>query len=126
MSLLCQCFIRDRTIASFGEGFPSHEEKRKPRSSESKVPEISLTGLFATLAGFWEDSAMNSIDEEHDRFVKHLHGCMTPVRSTTCHYVGKKSCGTRSRQNKTRTPEEPSASTHQYHGEAPHTLPVEM
>ncbi|KAK6733446.1 hypothetical protein RB195_017283 [Necator americanus] len=29
--------------------------------------------LFATLAGFWEDSAMVNIDEEYDRLVEHLH-----------------------------------------------------
>ncbi|ETN71082.1 hypothetical protein RB195_013089 [Necator americanus] len=28
--------------------------------------------LFATLAGFWEDSAMDNIDEEYDRIVEHL------------------------------------------------------
>ncbi|ETN77925.1 hypothetical protein NECAME_10709 [Necator americanus] len=28
--------------------------------------------LFATLPGFWEDSAMDNIDEEYDRLVQHL------------------------------------------------------
>ncbi|ETN81568.1 hypothetical protein NECAME_08424 [Necator americanus] len=28
--------------------------------------------LFATLAGFWEDSAMDNIDDEYDRLVEHL------------------------------------------------------
>ncbi|KAK6740345.1 hypothetical protein RB195_008671 [Necator americanus] len=31
--------------------------------------------LFATLAGFWEDSAMDNIDEEYDRLVEHLNDC---------------------------------------------------
>ncbi|KAK6745290.1 hypothetical protein RB195_011799 [Necator americanus] len=31
--------------------------------------------LFATLAGFWEDSAVDNIDEEYDRLVEHLHDC---------------------------------------------------
>ncbi|KAK6734267.1 hypothetical protein RB195_017818 [Necator americanus] len=31
--------------------------------------------LFATLAGFWEDSAMDNIDEEYDRLVEHLYDC---------------------------------------------------
>ncbi|KAK6761086.1 hypothetical protein RB195_022233 [Necator americanus] len=31
--------------------------------------------LFATLASFWEDSAMDNIDEEYDRLVEHLHDC---------------------------------------------------
>ncbi|KAK6734163.1 hypothetical protein RB195_017750 [Necator americanus] len=47
------------------------------------------------------------------RWTSHSRG--SPVRNTTCYHVGKKSYGTRSRQNKTRTP---SASTHQHPGEA--------
>ncbi|ETN71382.1 hypothetical protein NECAME_04678 [Necator americanus] len=31
--------------------------------------------LFGTLAGFWEDSAMDNIDKEYDRLVEHLHDC---------------------------------------------------
>ncbi|KAK6727478.1 hypothetical protein RB195_005267 [Necator americanus] len=31
--------------------------------------------FFATLAGFWEDSAMDNIDDEYDRLVEHLHDC---------------------------------------------------
>ncbi|KAK6740396.1 hypothetical protein RB195_008700 [Necator americanus] len=31
--------------------------------------------LFATLAGFWEDSAIDNIDEEYDRLIEHLHDC---------------------------------------------------
>ncbi|KAK6749341.1 hypothetical protein RB195_001771 [Necator americanus] len=31
--------------------------------------------LFATPAGFWEDSAMDNIDEEYERLVEHLHDC---------------------------------------------------
>ncbi|KAK6756227.1 hypothetical protein RB195_014557 [Necator americanus] len=54
------------------------------------------------------------------------HSRDSPVRSTTCYHVGNKSYGTRSRQNKTRTPEEPSASTHQHPGEALYTLPDGM
>ncbi|KAK6761018.1 hypothetical protein RB195_022184 [Necator americanus] len=37
--------------------------------------------LFATLAGFWEDSAMDNIDEEYDRLVEHLHGCAKKAES---------------------------------------------
>ncbi|KAK6749042.1 hypothetical protein RB195_001576 [Necator americanus] len=58
------------------------------------------------------------------RWTSHSRG--SPVRNTTCYHVGKKSYGTRSRQNKTRTTEEPSASTHQHPGEALYTLPVGM
>ncbi|KAK6748204.1 hypothetical protein RB195_001058 [Necator americanus] len=116
---------------------------------------------------------MDTIDEEYDRLVEHLHDCAKkaesfrttkkrlslktlelmrqrgaaqaagnqarrpssqgfaerrgfPVRNTTRYHVGKKSYAVRSRQNKARTPEEPSASTHQHPGEALYTLPVEM
>ncbi|KAK6728723.1 hypothetical protein RB195_006020 [Necator americanus] len=31
--------------------------------------------LFDMLAGFWEDSAMDNIDEDYDRLVEHLHDC---------------------------------------------------
>ncbi|KAK6757211.1 hypothetical protein RB195_015189 [Necator americanus] len=31
--------------------------------------------LFATLTGFWEDSAMDNIDKEYDRLIEHLHDC---------------------------------------------------
>ncbi|ETN79390.1 hypothetical protein NECAME_09854 [Necator americanus] len=37
--------------------------------------------LFATLAGFWEDSAMDNIDEEYDRLVEHLHDCAKKTES---------------------------------------------
>ncbi|ETN72349.1 endonuclease/exonuclease/phosphatase family protein, partial [Necator americanus] len=37
--------------------------------------------IFATLAGFWEDSAMNNIDEEYDRLVQHLHDCAKKAES---------------------------------------------
>ncbi|KAK6735640.1 hypothetical protein RB195_018702 [Necator americanus] len=37
--------------------------------------------LFATLAGFWEDSTMDNIDEEYDRLVEHLHDCTKKAES---------------------------------------------
>ncbi|ETN73187.1 endonuclease/exonuclease/phosphatase family protein [Necator americanus] len=37
--------------------------------------------LFATLAGFWEDSAMDNIDEEYDRLDEHLHDCAKKTES---------------------------------------------
>ncbi|KAK6735743.1 hypothetical protein RB195_018776 [Necator americanus] len=52
------------------------------------------------------------------------HSKGSSVRNTTCYLVDKKSYGTRSGQNKTRTPEEPSASIHQHPGEALYTLSV--
>ncbi|KAK6735253.1 hypothetical protein RB195_018435 [Necator americanus] len=38
--------------------------------------------LFATLAGFWEDSAMDNIDEEYDRLVEHLRDCAKKAESS--------------------------------------------
>ncbi|ETN71271.1 hypothetical protein NECAME_14312 [Necator americanus] len=43
------------------------------RIRQREIPKLSSTGIFATLAGFWEDSAMDNIDEEYDRLVEHLH-----------------------------------------------------
>ncbi|KAK6764316.1 hypothetical protein RB195_024584 [Necator americanus] len=37
--------------------------------------------LFATLAGFWEDSATDNIDKEYDRLVEHLHDCAKKAES---------------------------------------------
>ncbi|KAK6737113.1 hypothetical protein RB195_019671 [Necator americanus] len=37
--------------------------------------------LFATSAGFWENSAMDNIDEEYDRLVEHLHDCAKKAES---------------------------------------------
>ncbi|KAK6757196.1 hypothetical protein RB195_015178 [Necator americanus] len=48
--------------------------KRNPRTTIN-------WDLFATLAGFWEDSAMDNIDEEYDRLVEHLHDCAKKAES---------------------------------------------
>ncbi|VDP34948.1 unnamed protein product [Heligmosomoides polygyrus] len=45
-------------------------------------------------------------------------------RDPTRHLVGEEAYSTRSRQDQTRTPEEPTASAHEHPGEALHTLPV--
>ncbi|ETN73618.1 30S ribosomal protein S20 domain protein [Necator americanus] len=37
--------------------------------------------LFDMLAGFWEDSAMDNIDEDYDRLVEHLHNCTKKAES---------------------------------------------
>ncbi|KAK6733494.1 hypothetical protein RB195_017318 [Necator americanus] len=37
---------------------------------------------FAALAGFWEDSAVDDIDEECDRHVEHLHDCAKKAESS--------------------------------------------
>ncbi|KAK6739367.1 hypothetical protein RB195_021037 [Necator americanus] len=52
------------------------------RLSEERYPRTIINwDLFATLAGFWEDPAMDNIDEEHDRFVEHLHDCAKKAES---------------------------------------------
>ncbi|KAK6745654.1 hypothetical protein RB195_012025 [Necator americanus] len=37
--------------------------------------------LSATLAGFWEESAMDNMDEKYDRLVEHLHDCTVEAES---------------------------------------------
>ncbi|KAK6763967.1 hypothetical protein RB195_024340 [Necator americanus] len=37
--------------------------------------------LFATSAGFWKDSADDSIDEEYNRLVEHLRDCTKSAES---------------------------------------------
>ncbi|KAK6749289.1 hypothetical protein RB195_001720 [Necator americanus] len=80
-SLLYQSSTRDRTIVSPEEDFPSQREQRKPPSSERNRRTIINWDLFATLDGFWEDSAMDNIDEEYDRLVEHLHNCVKKAES---------------------------------------------
>ncbi|KAK6745062.1 hypothetical protein RB195_011647 [Necator americanus] len=43
---------------------------------------VNERDLFATLAGFWEDSAMDNIDEEYDRLIEHLHDCAKKAESS--------------------------------------------
>ncbi|KAK6751158.1 hypothetical protein RB195_002870 [Necator americanus] len=58
------------------EDFRLAGEMKKPRGSENGEPRtITNWDLFATLGGSWEDSAMDSIDEEYDRLVEKLHVC---------------------------------------------------
>ncbi|KAK6756087.1 hypothetical protein RB195_014463 [Necator americanus] len=44
-SLLYQSSLRNRTIASSEEDFPSQGEQRKPASSEREIPGLSSTGI---------------------------------------------------------------------------------
>ncbi|ETN69168.1 hypothetical protein NECAME_15478 [Necator americanus] len=54
--------------------FNAKFRRRNPRT-------IINWDLFATLAGFWEDSAMDNIDKEYDRFVEHLLDCTRKTES---------------------------------------------
>ncbi|KAK6732039.1 hypothetical protein RB195_016424 [Necator americanus] len=52
--------------------------RREEKPAKFREPDrraIINWDLFATLAGFWEDSAMDNIDEEYDWLVEHLHDC---------------------------------------------------
>ncbi|KAK6764621.1 hypothetical protein RB195_024806 [Necator americanus] len=49
------------------------EKAAKFRERNSRT--IINWNLFATLAGFWKDSAMDNIDEGYDRLDEHLHDC---------------------------------------------------
>ncbi|KAK6744638.1 hypothetical protein RB195_011390 [Necator americanus] len=54
---------------------PVEERERNPRTTIN-------WDLFATLAGFWEDSATDNIDEEYDRLVEQLlHDCAKKAES---------------------------------------------
>ncbi|KAK6751301.1 hypothetical protein RB195_002967 [Necator americanus] len=58
--------------------------KRAEKAAKFRERNPSTTinwDLFATLAGFWEDSAMDNIDEEYDRLVEHLHDCAKKAES---------------------------------------------
>ncbi|KAK6762216.1 hypothetical protein RB195_023070 [Necator americanus] len=74
--------------------------------------------LFAMLAGFWEDSAMDNIDEEYNRGGEKHPPCPSRLHQSQDEDDCSRGSPVRSRQNKTRTPEQPSASTHQHPGEA--------
>ncbi|KAK6736143.1 hypothetical protein RB195_019052 [Necator americanus] len=48
---------------------------------ERNLRNVINCDLFATLSGFWEDSAMDNIDEEYDRLAEHLHDCAKKAES---------------------------------------------
>ncbi|KAK6749171.1 hypothetical protein RB195_001649 [Necator americanus] len=50
--------------------------RREEKAAKLRDPRTILNwDLLATPAGFWEDSAMDNIDEEYNRLVEHLHDC---------------------------------------------------
>ncbi|ETN78633.1 hypothetical protein NECAME_10219 [Necator americanus] len=53
---------------------PTPALERSPRT-------IINWDLFATLADFWEDSAMDNIDEEYGRLAEQLHDCAKKAES---------------------------------------------
>ncbi|KAK6758780.1 hypothetical protein RB195_016170 [Necator americanus] len=56
------------------------EKAAKFRERERNPRTIISWDLFATLR-FWEDSAMDNVDEEYDRLVEHLHDCAKKAES---------------------------------------------
>ncbi|KAK6756295.1 hypothetical protein RB195_014602 [Necator americanus] len=59
----------------------TRKEEKAARFRERNPRTIINWDLFATLAGFWEDSTMDNIDEEYDRLVRHLHDCAKKAES---------------------------------------------
>ncbi|ETN83160.1 hypothetical protein NECAME_17558 [Necator americanus] len=73
------CSYNARTLASEAaiEDLMMQAKKIRERNPRTTIN----WDLFATLAGFWEDSAMDNIDEEYDRLVEHLYDCMKKTQS---------------------------------------------
>ncbi|VDP51724.1 unnamed protein product [Heligmosomoides polygyrus] len=97
---------RDQTTASFAQGSAFRVKERRPRSSRRGIPERPSTGisafragregpkfkkrnprttinwdLYTSLAGLWEDTVIDNIDEEYDHFVHHLCDSATRAES---------------------------------------------
>ncbi|KAK6763867.1 hypothetical protein RB195_024265 [Necator americanus] len=63
-------------------GFSFTRRAEKAAKFRERNPRTIINwDVFATLAGFWEDSALDNIDEEYDRFVEHLHDCAKKAES---------------------------------------------
>ncbi|VDP62218.1 unnamed protein product, partial [Heligmosomoides polygyrus] len=46
----------------------------KAAKFKKRIPRTTVNwDLYTSLAGLWEDAVMDNVDEEHDRFVHHLH-----------------------------------------------------
>ncbi|KAK6757780.1 hypothetical protein RB195_015538 [Necator americanus] len=69
------------TWESSGGGYSNETDHIIVNKRERNPRTIINWDLFATLAGFWEDSAMDNIDEEYDRLVEHLHDCAKKAES---------------------------------------------
>ncbi|ETN80542.1 hypothetical protein NECAME_09090 [Necator americanus] len=56
-------------------------EEKAAKCRERNLRTTINWDLFATLASFWEDSAMDNIDEEYDWLVEHHHDCAKKAES---------------------------------------------
>ncbi|KAK6738267.1 hypothetical protein RB195_020400 [Necator americanus] len=63
-------------------------EEKAVKFRERNPRTIINWDLFATLAGFWEDSAMDNIDEEYERLVEHLHDWRRRLRRAAARAAG--------------------------------------
>ncbi|ETN81307.1 hypothetical protein NECAME_08615 [Necator americanus] len=74
------CTYNARTLASEAaiEDLMMQAKKIKGRNPRTVIN----WDLFATLAGLWEDSAMDNIDEEYDRLVEHVRDCAKKAESS--------------------------------------------
>ncbi|KAK6764697.1 hypothetical protein RB195_024864 [Necator americanus] len=62
--------------------FSFTRREEKAAKTRERNPRTAINwDLFATLAGFWEDSALDKDDEEYDRLVEHLHDCAKKAES---------------------------------------------
>ncbi|KAK6760600.1 hypothetical protein RB195_021894 [Necator americanus] len=75
------CTRSDHRLLQERFSFTRREEKAA-KFREEHPRTIINWDLFAMLAGFWEDSAVDNIDEEYDRLVEHLHDCAKKAEST--------------------------------------------
>ncbi|KAK6761369.1 hypothetical protein RB195_022434 [Necator americanus] len=64
-----------------GRFFFTKREKKAAKFRERNPRTIINWDLFVTLAGFWEDSAMDNIDEEYGRLAEQLHDCAKKAES---------------------------------------------
>ncbi|ETN68231.1 hypothetical protein NECAME_05712 [Necator americanus] len=62
-----------------------HKEQKAAKFRERNPRTIINWDRYATLAGFWEDSAMDNIDEEYDQLVEHLYDCTKKTASVEQH-----------------------------------------
>ncbi|ETN80323.1 hypothetical protein NECAME_18025 [Necator americanus] len=70
-----------KNIDSFEQLTTWNRIKSADEKIERSQRAIINCDLFATLAVFWEDFAMDNIDEKYDRPVEHLHDCTKKAES---------------------------------------------
>ncbi|ETN86761.1 hypothetical protein NECAME_16151 [Necator americanus] len=74
------CTYNARTLASEATIEDLMMQAKKIKGGNPRT--VINWDLFATLAGFWEDSATDNIDEEYDRLGEHLRDCAKKAESS--------------------------------------------